>query len=127
VPQAARDLGVYNDDTDSDVYAAYRQRVADPNDQLTQDLVAPREHKQFMQEITERNPVQGTATMAMAVPYSAAKALGVTAGGTGEAKTSRASVDELFAAAEGYGRGMKKFFSRKATPKSTNTFMGARG
>ena len=128
MPQAARDLGVYNDDTDNDVYAAYRQRVADPNDQLTQDLVAPKEHKQFMQEITERNPVQGTAAMLAAPAYSAAKALGINVAGTGEAKTSKASVDELFAAAEGYGRGMKKFFGRKATPaKATTGFLGMRG
>jgi hypothetical protein len=110
---AAKDLAVYNDDTDSAVYAAYRQRVASSNDQLSQDLLGPKEHEQFMEETTAKNPVQGTAAMAMAAPYSAAKALGFAPGGTGEMKTSRASVDELFAAGTGYVKGMKRYFKGK--------------
>jgi hypothetical protein len=49
----------------------------------------------------------------MAAPYSAAKALGFAPGGTGEAKTSRASVDELFAAGTGYAKGLKRYFKGK--------------
>jgi hypothetical protein len=111
--QVAKDLAVYNDDTDSEVYAAYRERVRNPNDQLTQDLLGPKEHEQFMEETTAKNPVQGTAAMAMAAPYSAAKALGFAPGGTGEAKTSRASMDEIFGAATGYAKGMKRYFKGK--------------
>jgi hypothetical protein len=87
--------------------------MAAPNDQLTQDLVAPKEHSQFMEETTANNPVQGTAAMLAAPAYSAAKALGFAPGGTGEAKTSRASVDELFAAGTGYVKGMKRYFKGK--------------
>jgi hypothetical protein len=113
MPQAAVALKAsYLDDTDSDLYAAYRERLKAPNDQLTQDLLAPKEHGQFMEETTAKSPMTGTAAMAMAVPYTAAKALGFAPGGTGEAKTSRASVDELFGAAEGYGRGLKRAFKK---------------
>lgn len=111
--QAAIDLDVYSDDTDNAVYSAYRQRMAAPNDQLTQDLAGPREHGQAVEEITARSPVQGTAMLLASPAYSAAKALGFKPGDAGDAKTSRASVDELFAAAEGYGRGMKKAFGKK--------------
>ena len=107
----ARDLG-YNDDTDNDPYRMYRIRTRAPQDQLTQDLAGPGEHKQFMQETTERSLVQGTAAMIGTPFYSAAKALGIAPGGTGEAKTSRASLDEVFAAGEGYAKGLKKRFKR---------------
>jgi hypothetical protein len=112
---AARALG-YNDDTDNELYRMYHIRANAPNDQLTQDLAGPGEHRQFMEEITSQSPMQGTATMAMAIPYSAAKTLGMAPGGTGEAKTSRASMDEIFAAGEGYWEGMKKAFPSKTKP-----------
>lgn len=107
----------YLDDTDNmaaaqDLYGEYKARKRRPNDQLEQDLRAPREHKQFMEETTARNPIVGTAAMVMAPAYSAAKALGIHVGGTGETKASRASTDEIFAAGEGYVRGLKKYFKR---------------
>jgi hypothetical protein len=128
------------DDTDvgaaaQDLYSEYRARKERPNDQIEQDLRGPREHKQFMHETTAQNPIVGTAAMAVAPAYSAAKKvtavggfvaamakrasgaaaddIGMKTGGTGETKTSRASLDEVFAAGEGYVKGLKQYFKGK--------------
>jgi hypothetical protein len=118
--QAAIDLGVYSDDTDNAVYAAYRQRVADPNNQQTQDDLAPLEHEQFVREVTQRNPVAGAAVMIGSSAYSGAKMLAesgssaaqqlVKSVGTREAKTSKASMAEIGGAMYGFGRGLKDYF-----------------
>lgn len=126
----ARDLG-YNDDTDSDLYRMYRVRTQAPNDQLTQDLAGPAEHKQFVREVTQRDPVGGAVVAALSAGYTGLKYLAeseskskrssaigmaaqtlVNAAGTGEAKTSRASVDEVFAAGEGFVSGLKEMRAR---------------
>lgn len=107
--QAVADLASYADD--SDAYGRYRDRLKAPNDQLTQDTLAPLEHEQFVRETTARNPLVGTAVTAAAFPYAASKALGFAPGGTGEAKTSRASTDEIGAALHGYVGGLKQYAS----------------
>lgn len=111
MPAAAQDLGGYADD--SDAYGRYRDRLKAPNDQLTQDLLAPLEHEQFVQETTARNPLAGTAVAAASFPYAAAKALGFSPGSTGETKTSRASTDEIGGALHGYVKGLRQYVKRR--------------
>jgi hypothetical protein len=122
VGQAATDLAVYADDTDNAVYSAYRQRVADPNNQDAQDNLAPLEHEQFTREVTARNPIAGAAVTLGASAYSGAKMLAqsgssaaqalVKSVGTGEAKTSKASMAEIGGSMTGFGKGLRDYFRR---------------
>jgi hypothetical protein len=94
----------YLDDTDN-LYAMYRERNKPENKgRAAQDLIAPQEHGQFMEEVTARNPIQGAAAMYFAPMYSASKALGIT-----KARSS-GSVKEVLEAGKGFGRGLKQFF-----------------
>jgi len=89
---------------DSDLYAAYRERnKPESKGRAKQDLIAPKEHGQFLEEVTGNNPLVGTAVMAFAPGYSAAKALGLM-----KARSS-GSVNEVLEAAKGYGRGLKRY------------------
>jgi hypothetical protein len=82
----------------SDPYALNRLREKEPG---LQDLLGPLEHRQFVEEVTRRSPLVGTGVMAMAPAYSAGKALGLF-----PRARSVASWDEIFAAWDGYRRGM---------------------
>ena len=88
-----------------DLYQAERLRQSQPQDQLTQDLLGPENHRQFVKEVTQRNPMLGLLLAAGAPFYTALKILGINSGGTGEMKTSKPSLDEIFAAYQGFDEG----------------------
>lgn len=90
-----------------DPYGVQRLRAAHAQDQGMQDLLGPIEHQQFMEEVTRRNPLLGTILMGGSIPYTALKAVGLPLGGTGEMKSSRPSLDEIFRAWDGYRRGLR--------------------
>ena len=90
-----------------DLYGAYRLRGRYPGDQAWQDLVGPIEHGQFMEEVTRSSPLLGTLLAAGLPLYTVLKMTGLAPGGTGEMKTSRPSLAEIFSGFEGYGRGLK--------------------
>lgn len=98
-----------------DLYKASRARNKAPNDQLTQDLIGPEEHRQAVEEMTADNPVAGAAATALAVPYAVAKKTGLRfdqAFGGNQEKTSEGSMHEVIAAGKGFVAGMKRFTSR---------------
>ena len=88
-----------------DLYNAHRLRGLYPQDQLHQDLLGPEEHKQFVKEVTQQHPMLGLLLAAGAPLYTALKIAGVNLGGTGEMKTSKPSLDEIFAAYQGFNEG----------------------
>lgn len=104
-----------------DLYALHRARNtgAAATDKLTQDLLGPKEHEQFVQETTSLNPIVGTAVLAMTPVYSAAKALGI----KGAQGRSAASIDEIIGGAAGYAKGLKQYFSGGATPREKPTIL----
>ena len=91
----------------TDIYSAYNERKKYPQDQGMQDILGPIEHQQFMQEVTKNNPALGTLLLAGTPFYTALKMIGLSPGGTGEMKTSRPSLDEIFRAWDGYIKGLK--------------------
>lgn len=94
---------------ENELYSAYGMRRLKPTDQAWQDALGPEEHRQFLEEVTQRNPLFGTL-LAIGVPvYSALKAVGINLGGTGEMKTSAPSLEEIGGAWTGYGRGLRDF------------------
>lgn len=105
---ASQDMGLNPED-----YAAFNARQKAPNDQITADAAGPAEHKQFVSEVTSRNPVEGAAVTLAAPVYSAAKALGINVGDDKSSKTSAASWDEIFSAGEGFVGGLKRFMKGK--------------
>jgi hypothetical protein len=90
----------------SDLYSSYRLRTSYPQDQGIQNDLGPEEHRQFLEEVTQRNPLLGTLLAAGVPVYTALKAAGVNLGGTGEMKTSQPSLAEIGGAWTGYGRGL---------------------
>lgn len=102
----------YLDDTDlgvvaKDLYGLHHERNKYGRTDFMQDVLGPAEHKQFMREATARNPVIGTAAAIGAPIYSGLKKMGLT-----KARSS-ASSDEIFAAWEGYGQGLKDFVKQR--------------
>ena len=90
-----------------DPYSAYRLRRSYPQDQGIQNDLGPEEHRQFLEEVTQRNPLLGTLLAAGVPAYSVLKLMGVNLGGTGEMKTSQPSFEEIGGAWTGYGRGLR--------------------
>ena len=88
------------------LYEMTRMRGMYPQDQDWQDMYGPLEHRDFMQEVTQRSPVLGTLLAAGLPFYTALKMAGVNLGGTGEMKTSQPSLEEILKGWEGYGRGL---------------------
>lgn len=96
----------------SDPYSMMRLRT-DPRfarDQSMQDYLGPLEHQQFGRELGQTSPLQGGLATAAAAPYSLGKSLGFSPGGTGEALTSRPSLEEVLRMALGYGQGIRQRF-----------------
>ena len=89
-----------------DPYSVNRLRASYPQDQEVQNDLGPEEHRQFLEEVTQRSPLLGTLLAAGVPVYSALKMVGVNLGGTGEMKTSRPSLEEIGGAWTGYGRGL---------------------
>ena len=87
-------------------YSAYNLRKRYPQDQGWQDLLGPLEHRQFVEEVTKRNPVLGAILLGFSPGYTGLKALGLNLGGTGEMKSSKPSLDEILGAFEGFRRGL---------------------
>lgn len=73
--------------------------------QQMQDYLGPREHQQFMRELVQTNPMAAYGAMAGAPAYTGMKAMGMAPGGTGEAMTSKPSLEELIRALRGYMAG----------------------
>jgi len=89
-----------------DSYSMNRLRRDNPLDQGIQNDLGPEEHRQFLQEVTGRNPLFGTLLAAGVPVYTALKMVGVNLGGTGEMKTSEPSLAEIGGAWTGYGQGL---------------------
>ena len=92
-----------------DLYEMTQRRGLRPQDQAYQDDLGPEEHRQFVQEVTQRNALLGTLLAAGLPAYTALKVLGVNLGGTGEMKTSRPSLEEIGGGWTGYGQGLMDY------------------
>ena len=77
-------------------------------DQQMQNYLGPREHQQFMREMSQTDPVAATAALAAAPGYTGMKAMGMAPGGTGASLTSQPSLEELIRALRGYMAGQGK-------------------
>jgi hypothetical protein len=66
-----------------------------------QDILGPLEHRDFVKEVTQISPMQGTAVMAAAPIYTFLKKIGLIKA------RSNPSTDEIFRAWEGYLQGLK--------------------
>lgn len=99
-------MPTYLDDSDHgtaarDLYGLYHERNKYGRKDYMQDVIGPAEHKQFVREVTRDSLLKGVAVAAGAPAYTAAKAMGLTKA------RSRASVDEIFSAWEGFAQGLK--------------------
>lgn len=89
-----------------DDYSAIGLRQQYPQDQFMQNLLAPVEHRQFMQEVTRDNPLMGTLLLGASPLYTGLKSLGINIADDKSSLTSTPSLDELFGALDGYLRGL---------------------
>ena len=71
-----------------------------------QNLLGPLEHKQFMEEVTKRDPFLGSLLMVSAPFYTGMKMMGVNPSDDKSTLTSAGSVDEIFSAFDGYMKGL---------------------
>jgi len=103
---------------DEDPYAMHRMRN-DPRfsqNQEMQNYLAPKEHQQFMREMTGQNPMMGALGAGATGPYSMAKmaAPGLTSAMAGEGRMpgaplpSRPSMEEIMRALRGFGQGFRR-------------------
>ena len=106
-----------NQFNENDTYSAYNIRKQYPKSQTWQDRWAPVEHRQFMRELTSRSPFVGTLLAAGIPLYDIFKRLGINAGGTGEMKTSRPSLNEMLQGWRGYGQGLGDLFQGEGNGK----------
>lgn len=91
---------------DDPLYSALALRQKFAGDQDMQNLLGPVEHKQFLQEVTKTDPLLGTILLAAAPAYTGLKALGINVSDDKTTLTSAPSMDEIFAALDGYLRGL---------------------
>lgn len=89
-----------------ELYGVDNLRRRYPQDQGIQNDLGPENHRQFLREVTQRNPLFGTLIAAGVPVYTALKAVGINLGGTGEMKTSQPSLAEIGGGWTGYGQGL---------------------
>jgi hypothetical protein len=100
-------------------YKRLRESSQYAQDRAAQDIIGPLEHRDFVEELTRKNPVAGAAAYLASPAYTGVKKIAeitgpgsiadriVTAvGGGGNAKRSSASWDEIFGAMQGFRRGL---------------------
>jgi len=107
-----------------------RKKKQFAQNQSMQNFLAPAEHQQFMKDTMQANPMQGLAAT-MGIPaYTGAKMMGYAPGGTGDAKTSQGSIDEILRALLGARQGMSPNRGmpqqggqlKQMAPETTRTF-----